>query len=156
MKKLLVLIILSLSFSFAYSANSPVSIQGIEVAYGAYDVMLGMNVEIMGWDFWKIKPTFRFNVFYNSYKIGIWNEYFPLSQFNVGFWIFNSRKLNPFVLLGVQFPYDFSTMSTPIGVGFEFPLLNKLYMGFRLYSDVLIAPTFYTSASWDIYFNFEF
>jgi hypothetical protein len=74
--------------------------KSVEAGYGAYDIFVAGDITLFQMDYLRYQPILRFNPFMTTLRFGIQAEYFPLSCFSIGFWIFSEDKINPFVYSG--------------------------------------------------------
>lgn len=149
------LLILSVNNAFSKDSTLGFEFRGIEVSYGAYDIMSGVDLNFFHMDYLSYKPNLRYNVFNTTLKWGLLTEYYPLTQFGWDFWIFSDDAVNPYVVIGFQVPINFLALSFPLGMGFQIETFNDFYVGFRLYGDFLVAPATMASATWDFTFEYK-
>lgn len=159
LKKLILLILflslVSPAIIYSKSLDLNFDLRGIELSYGAYDMMLAADINLLDMEYLSYKPNLRYNPFVNVLRFGLFAEYYPLNHFDVGFWLFNDSDINPYVLLGFQLPINFSAFSIPLGLGIQYEALNDFYIGFRFYGDFMIAPIGSASATWDFTFEYK-
>ncbi|OHD53499.1 MAG: hypothetical protein A2Y33_08455 [Spirochaetes bacterium GWF1_51_8] len=132
-----------------------IEIKGFELAYGPYDIMAAPSFELFDLKGLIIKPYLRFDPFVLSLQWGINGEFFPAEFFNFNVPLIGEFGLKHFyVFTGFKFPIDFASFIIPTGIGFQIPIMQEFYFGFRIYADHVLAPVAVSSISWD--FSFEY
>lgn len=132
------------------------SFDGLELAYGPYDIMLAADMSFYEFSALSVKPNLRFDPFNIAFKFAVFTEYYPLTHFDTGWGPFQPSRLNPYALLGFQVPVNFESLSIPVGIGLQWKLSRSIYLGFRLYSDTLVVPSWYPSFTWDFSVEYKF
>ena len=161
MHKIKVLLFISL-FLFIFSGlfgnileDWKIQFRGAELIYGPYDIGAAPIFSFEDWSFLVIKPVFlRFNPFIYTFAAGSLVEYYPLTQFDQSWWIFSDRLVNPYVYLGYKVLIPNLSLIIPVGAGFQAPVFDNFFMGFRIYLSMAVAPAFNPSVNWD--FSFEY
>lgn len=156
------ILLLLLSFLAVFSGlfgnildDLKIELRGGEVFYGPYDIGADPIISFEDWKFLIIKPVFvRFDPFDYTFAAGSIVEYYPLTQFDLSYWFFSDRLLNPYVYTGYKVLMPDLSLVIPVGIGFQAPVFDNFYMGLRVYLSMAVLPSFYPSVNWE--FSFEY
>jgi hypothetical protein len=141
---------------FSYSKRAfPVQFRGIEISYGAYDIMGAVDLNILGWRFLSFKPNIRYAPFSQLFKWGMLFEYYPMTMFDLNFWIFGDTGLNPFVFTGLEFQEGAKAAYVPLGIGVQSEVFSDVYLGLRVYMDMYFHKIG-VYAGWDFTLEYKF
>lgn len=121
---------------FSYAKSFSVQFRGIEFSYGAYDMMAAADLNILEWRFLSFKPNIRYTPFNQLFKWGMLFEYYPMTMFQVDWWIFGESGINPLVFTGLQFQEGATVAYVPLGFGMQVETFLDLYLGLRVYMDM--------------------
>lgn len=154
MKKLILIVITLFIPVLTFGGTISPQFRSIEAGYGAYDILIAGDITLFQMDYLRYQPIVRFNPFTITLRWGIQAEYFPLTHFSKGFWIFADDKVNPFVYTGFGMPIDFGSVYIPVGFGLKIAIINNLWLNIKVYDDIYVAPVAEGFPGWDVSMTF--
>lgn len=124
--------------------------RNIEYIMGFYDVGLSTSFTICDLSSlsWQL-PTIRWNPFAFVATFETTVRYFPLSQFEIAFWVFGKEAINPYLFTGINVPHTFQALDVPLGVGLVYSWGSFSLHG-RVYENFVVTPVLSKDLSFEV------